>query len=221
VVFLGTNETWRWRFVRDGHYHRRFWANVIRYLATLDTQRVTITTGGDRFDVGSSVTVRAQAFDKQYRPLRAETIEIIYRRLGADQPGSVTLKAVEGKEGLYEGAFEPDRTGTYVLTAKVDDADADDAVAEKRIQVQVPQAEARRVEADHDVLKRVASPTGRFMPIWDIARLTEHPRLRIPEGRLRNVRERPYEIWDTPAMLIALLLLLTVEWVFRKLRNMA
>jgi len=44
VLYVGSDETWRWRYVQDGYYHRRFWANAVRYLATLKARQVVIMT---------------------------------------------------------------------------------------------------------------------------------------------------------------------------------
>ena len=49
TAYLGFDETWRWRFIEDGFYFRRFWANLVRYLAPLNARQIVITTGGDRF----------------------------------------------------------------------------------------------------------------------------------------------------------------------------
>ncbi|RLG04826.1 MAG: hypothetical protein DRN68_09430, partial [Thaumarchaeota archaeon] len=56
-LYMGTDETWRWRYVQDGTYHRRFWHNVMDYLAagSLEKKRLIITTGGEHFIVGQKV----------------------------------------------------------------------------------------------------------------------------------------------------------------------
>ena len=68
VAYVGFDETWRWRFVDDGFYHRRFWGNMARYLAPSSPRQVIIATGGDQFSAGDRIPVEIEAYDRDYRP---------------------------------------------------------------------------------------------------------------------------------------------------------
>ncbi|MBL7134221.1 MAG: hypothetical protein ISS78_08995 [Phycisphaerae bacterium] len=220
VVYVGSDETWRWRFVRDGYYHRRFWANTVRYLATVKARQVVITTGGDRFLAGEKITVEAEAYDEKFEPIREPTFKIIMQKVGDEGDSqTITLKAVDvdKKPGRYKGAIVAKHTGTYKLTALAGDPLAAEKVASKRIVIELPQAESRRTEADLATMKNVASRNQNFMLIHEINRLDQL----IPPGLLRTVHEQPHYLWDTPTMLIGIVLLLTAEWILRKKYNMA
>ena len=219
AVYVGSDETWRWRFVRDGYYHRRFWGNMVRYLATSKARQIVITTGGDRFTAGQKITVQVEAYDEKYQPLKAETFDVTMRKVGGNGAEKITLKAVDlkNKPGRYQARILARHTGVYELTALVDDPLAREKVRPKRIVIELPQAEGRRPEADVATMKNVASRPDNFLRIDQVDKLAEL----IPPGQLRTVREASLTIWDTPAMLIVLVVLLTVEWILRKKYNMA
>ncbi|MCE5328119.1 MAG: VWA domain-containing protein [Planctomycetaceae bacterium] len=219
AVYVGTDETWRWRFIQDGYYHRRFWSEVVRYLATLKARQVVITTGGDRFTAGQKITVEVEAYDEKFQPLKDATFNVTLRQAGGEVVEKITLQAVDAtnKPGRYSGIIEANRTGTYDLTALDGDPQANLKVAPKRIVIDLPQAESRRPEADVTTMKNVASRAENFLPIGQIDRLADL----IPPASLHTVKQQPHFLWDTPAMLIAVIVLLTAEWILRKKYNMA
>ncbi|MBN1556339.1 MAG: VWA domain-containing protein [Phycisphaerae bacterium] len=215
VVYLGADETWRWRFLSDGLYHRRFWGNVVRYLAPLHARQVMITTGGDRFSAGTKITVEVEAYDREYRPLQAD--EFVLRMIDRKTNKATThkLPAVEGKPGRFHADILPAHTGTYELTCDPKFADPTQ-VAGKQIVVHLPRAEQRRSEADAHTMRTIASKDEFALPAGEIGKLAEW----IPPGRLQTVREKRFTLWDTKGMWILLVLLLTAEWLIRKRVNM-
>jgi len=216
VLYVGFDETWRWRFVRDAYYHRRFWSNAVRFLASLKARRVVITTGGDRFSVGEKITVEVEAYDDQYRPIRNETFELKMTNVATAESKKLTLKAVdpENRPGQYKTTLVARRTGTYELEA---DRDADDAPQAKQILIELPQAEARRTEADLAAMKTIASRPENFLHVHEVDRLAGL----IRPGRLTTYHDVPRELWDSPAALFLIVLLLVTEWILRKKHNMA
>ncbi|HOD83542.1 MAG: hypothetical protein BWX88_00738 [Planctomycetes bacterium ADurb.Bin126] len=217
VLYIGSDETWRWRYLNDGQLHRRFWENSIRYLASLKARRVIITAGGDRFDVGEKITVEAQAYDEEFRPLTAETFKVrmVAVQTAESRPADreLELKA-DPKSGGYKLTIRADQTGTYELTALDGDPQK---VASKRIVIDNPRAEARRSEASPATLQTFATRPEFCLRAYEVDRLAEL----IPAGRLKAAEEKTWELWDSPLTLVLILTLLGVEWILRKKYNMA
>ena len=215
VLYVGTDETWRWRFLADGLYHRRFWGNVVRYLAPLQARQVIVTTGGDSFIAGQKIAVEVEAYDKDYRPLKADefAIRMIDQKTGLAV--THTLPAVEGKPGRFRAEILPAHTGVYELTCDPRFADAGQ-VAGKQIVVHLPRAEQRRSEADARTMRTIASKDEFALQAGDVGKLAEL----IPAGRLQTVKERQFTLWDTKAMWLLIAMLLTAEWFVRKRMNM-
>ncbi len=217
VLYLGFDGTWRWRFLRDGYYHRLFWSNVVRYLATLRARHVVITAGGDRFSAGERITIEAEAYDENFSPLKAATLEVEMIDLATQKTETIVLKAVADKPGRYKATIRAARTGTFELTALKGDPMAREKVQSKTIRIELPKAESIRTEADRATMENIASRRENFLEIHQIDRLAGL----IPSDRKTAVRKVPWELWDSNLMLLLIALLLAVEWIFRKKHNMA
>lgn len=221
VLYVGTDETWRWLFVRKGEYYRRFWHNTMRYLAALKARRVVILTGGDRFDLGEKITITADAYDRNFQPLVTEDgtfeVDMIDVKTGKEHP--VMLKAVDpdARPGRYALAVTAKHTGSFELTALRSDPLAREKVASKRIVVDLPRAEARRTEADHKTMAAIASRKPNCLQAHQIDKLAEL----IPSGRLETVHPSQFLLWDSYVSLLVIVALLAVEWILRKKYNMA
>jgi len=218
-LYIGIEASWRWRYVHDGYYHRRFWARAMRYLASMRTRRIVISTGGNQFAAGEKITIEVKAFDKEYKPLadKAFTVEMIDTATGKSEAIELPAVDVKKKPGRYKRTIVARRTGTFKLTALKSGAGSPDDVTSKQIVVELPQAEARRPEADPETLRSIASREDHFLEVQEVGRLAEL----IPSGRLKTTRQQIHKLWDCPLTYIAILLLLTIEWIVRKKYNMA
>jgi hypothetical protein len=221
VLYVGFDGTWRWRFLRDGYYHRLFWSNVVRYLATLRARHVIITAGGDRFSAGERITIEAEAFDENFTPLKADTFDVEMIDTKTGQGETIVLKAVLDKDGeptgRYKATIRATRKGTFELTAMRGDPLAKEKVQSKTIRIELPKAEEVRAEADRATMANIAVRPEHFLEIQDVDRLAEL----IPPDRKTLVNEVPRELWSSNLMLLLIVLLLTVEWILRKKFNMA
>ncbi len=229
VLYVGFNESWRWRAVDEAHYHRRFWANAIRFLAADGAaKRYRISSGGDRFEAGETITIDVEAYDELFLPITTETLTIAIVNTATGEETEFELDAVdvEAEPGRYSGILSKElaaRPGRYHLTIRGEGERFAENVASKDILIQLPRAESRRKEADSTTLRLIgqrasaADEEGNFLHLYQLDELAK----RIPAGRLRTVHEVPIELWDSPLMMGLVILLLTTEWILRKRFNMA
>jgi hypothetical protein len=218
-LYIGMEATWRWRYVHDAYYHRRFWARSMRYLASMRTRRIVISTGGSQFSAGEKITIEVKAFDKEYKPLKTEkfVVEMIDTATGKSETIELPAVDVKTKPGRYKRTIVAGRTGAFEVTAFRGGSDSPDDVTSKKIFVELPKAEARRRESNPQTLRTIASRPENFMGVHEVSRLAEL----IPHGRLQTTRQQASNLWDCPLTLILIVLLLTVEWIVRKKYNMA
>ncbi len=218
VLYVGFDDTWRWRYVKDGQYHRRFWANVVRYLATLQARRVIITTGGNNFSVGEPITVEVEAYDEKFQPRKEKSYEVqmidastnlLDRKIVANAVG-------DEKPGHFKANFTVDRKGSFKLLPAPGDGDANESTIVKQIEIDLPQAEFVRTEADASAMKAMAYPAENFLTLGQLGRLGE-----IPVDRGVSIHDEPRFIWDTNLALVMIVVLLAAEWMLRKKHNMA
>jgi len=217
VLYVGFDETWRWRFVQEGHIHQNFWDNIVRYLASLRAKQVVITAGGDRFSAGSRITIEVEAFDENFNPRKDEAfdVEMVDTRTGVGE--TIVCKAVADKPGRFKATFRAAKTGVFQLTALKGDPLRGEKVQGKTIRIDLPKAEALRTEADRATMENFATRPENFMTIDRADKLAEL----IPDDRKRAVHEVPRELWNSNLMLLLIVVLLTGEWILRKKYNMA
>ncbi len=218
-LYIGMEGSWRWRYVHDGYYHRRFWARAMRYLASMRTRRIVISTGGSQFSAGEKITIEVKAFDKEYKALTEEkfVVEMIDTATGKAETIELPAIDVKTKPGRYKRTIVAAHTGSFEITALRTGADAADDVTSKKIFIELPKAEARRREANRQSLRTIASREDHFLHVHEISRLAEL----IPSGRLKTTRQQANNLWDCPLTLILIVLLLAIEWIVRKKYNMA
>ncbi len=225
-LYLGSDETWRWRAVEDGLFYRQFWSNVIDVLAAgrLQKKLVIITTGVDRFTVGQKMRIKIEAYGRDYRPLKQDEliVQIIDATDGTAVGEPIILRSDTKQKtgGYYQSGEVPlMKTGTFKLEIKPSQDGISykkDEVAGKTITVTLPEEEFIHPEADLATLKTIA-PEKRFMMIHESDGLTKM----IPHGKMTVFNDVPHELWDIPLAVVLVVLLLAIEWILRKKHNMA
>ncbi|MEZ6234578.1 MAG: hypothetical protein R3B68_10350 [Phycisphaerales bacterium] len=228
VIYVATDEIWRWRYGRGEELSERFWIPLVRALARERLARtgqravLEITPGRARVDQPVRVVVRL--IDQALVDRRSEAIELRVRRLGptgGSTPAGVLRLAPEasgsaggGIEGLdapttFAATWVATTPGRYIV--ETDDTLLSDLVGE--IEVSHPDDELRRLETDHALLASLGEANaGRVLSAGDMASLRDLP------SRARTIEGRPdvETLWDKPLALILLLGLLVMEWVGRR-----
>ena len=213
VMWVGTENTWRWRRNTGDLYHTRFWGQVVqrmagRRLATgsrrseLRSDR-SIAREGDRF------TVFARLLDQSFQPRTDETIRAVLSESGS-QPGpprTVTLRAIPGSPGEYRAEFPAGEPGRYKLGLPDDTGSGID------LTVRGTDREFAQTAMDKNTLQEIASITGgQFLREENLHEFPSILNLEPTEIRL----SRESELWNSPLYFILLLLPLTIEWFMRK-----
>jgi hypothetical protein len=220
VLFLGSEESWRWRSLGGAAHYERFWANTLDFLGAgrLDKKRILITTAGDVFDAGSDIDVRIEAYNRDFTAMDVKSLTVEMR--AADGAKAASRAIPKEKPGFFRGTLPADREGTFHLYVKSDDTGLSDWTAEdvsaRRLQVRLPQAEFLKPEADYQSLRDAAVKGDRFLLLHEVDKLAE----RVPTGTIATTTSVPVPLWSTPAMLAVLGILILTEWVLRKVFHM-
>lgn len=223
VVYIATDETWRWRFGRGEGVLEKFWVPLIRLLARESIGRggrSAVLTVGPRFTkVDGPVRLGVRLVDQALIDARPQTIRLTLRKLGAvdEPPIEVVLGPEQGAEGAiaFSTSWIASQPGTYRIEA------SDPALAAAGITGEVVVSpiddELLRPEADHALLASLASeigPRGRLIDPRDIAASVGA----IPRRETRvELDPETRSLWDSPLALAMLMGLLVVEWVGRRI----
>ncbi len=215
VVYLGTDETFRWRSAFKDAYDR-FWVRGIRWLhegrLLAGRGRVRLQLSETRVELGNVVRVTADVRDDQFRPLVADSFEIEIAR-GREPAQRLKLLPREESPGGYAGILRPERLGFHLVRA----AAGGTQTAEASLEVVPAQIETEG-PLDRPELAAIASARGGkhcATPQELLAALRE-----IPSATSVEVHRTPHPIWDGWPTVLLLVGVLAIEWWLRKRGNL-
>ena len=221
VLYLGSPETFRLRAQRED-YFERLWVKMVRKVSEgrskRGLQRGMIILEGRDYDIGQTVPVRARVQSAQFQPLDVDTIPIeVYDPTGRPMIPSPVLTRDRHRPSEYTGDFRVILPGRYRLEVAIPDS-TEKAVAE--VQAAFSPLEAIQLQQDAKSLKALVEGTGgTYMTIDTVA--TELPAKLPNMGQTIVIAQRLKELWDRSWVLYALIAVLGLEWLTRKLLKLA
>jgi uncharacterized membrane protein len=214
TLFSAIDDSWRWRFYTGETTFNTYWIEQLRYLARgrkLGQRKFTFTRDQDVYDLGKQVTLNL-------RLLAPELIQQLSSPIGVEvvddatgQPvRRVDLNRQEGASDVYSGSFTADRIGDF--TAKLPRvADQDVTLS---YTVQTPQLELDDPRIDVAMLSRVATDA----PVTMSGAAAKLESIRSAARIIPIDSSQP--LWNAPLAMIVFVVLITLEWVLRKMHGM-
>jgi len=224
-MFVGTDQLWRLRARTGDKYHLRFWGQAVQFLALSrllgDNRLVRLQTGRDEYALGEPVEIFASALNDLYEPLPAATFEARVAPGGGGAAATVLLKAVPGRAGMFHGLCSPPAAGRWRVTASGDEEGRGDsalgAVAAE-FDVRDETTERTATGMRRDLLTKMARTTGgEYLSLRDLPLLGDWATPR--QASATYVKE--YELWDNWPAAMVFVLLVGMEWAWRRNRNLA
>lgn len=222
AIYVATDETWRWRYGRGDYYFEQVWTQLVRLLGRnrvqQDTQRVRLTLSHRRVDVQQAVVVQLSIDDPLLIERRLPRIAVTVH--ATEDAQSAVLQqldlqlsddAARGRL-LYETVWRPSQAGRLEL--RLAEPGFGDLGVSQVIEVTSPDDEMRYPAPDRARLARLAQQTGGdLVEPADLADLFN----RLPMRAKRTADDRSEPLWDSYLALLVAVLLLTGEWVGRKI----
>jgi len=211
VVFIGTDELWRWRRYAGDRYLYRLWVQLARCLGA---RRLGAGAGGGELVVASASyaqgeTVEAAAYLETglAMPLEVPAVDGFVEDASTARTPVVFSRAAEGG-GLYRARFPTGAPGRYRLVVE-----GPQGLLSQAFSVSDKAVEDLDTEPDAAALAGLAAATGgRLLPPGEIRRLVElHP----PKYR-SVVCGRTRALWSSWLLLAAVVAALSLEWALRK-----
>jgi uncharacterized membrane protein len=220
VVFLGTDETWRWRYNQGEKIYSRFWGQVIYQMGLphlIGTpKRVQLSLERPENVLGKPGYVYARVFDAEFRAFTGEKIVARLERLdakpGEERARTLFLEPVTGQPGDYRALLAHDAVGRFAV--KVDDP----ATSSLEYRVSLPpQHELTVAGLAEDSLRAAAqASSGKFYREEDLHRMLASLEPRKAPYTMRS----EMLLWNAPVFLI-FLGLIAAEWILRKFSNLS
>ncbi len=219
VLAFGADSTWRWWTHGFQNEHRRFWRQVILWLAQRDDVRqgkVWVETDQPRIRIGAPIQITAGAYDPQGGAVRDARFEAeLVAPDGARSPLKLTQRGDE-----FSATLNREQTpllGDYTVLVKASDANGELGDARTRFLVFEEDLELTRPEADLTTMQGVAdrTPGGRVYAPEEfsvlLARLKD-----APKSLEKPIDSPPTALWDKWPIMLLFIVLLCGEWALRK-----
>lgn len=229
-LYVGTDETWRWRYARGEVYFEQFWVQLVRLLghsaATRSDDAVRMNVSARQTPRGGTVVVDVEIDDAALLARNLPSLRVAVREAGEDNAAALAefeLRPVANDENNFGGSSGGKRYSSPWLAGVSGDLElvvTEPALAgfdlRAAIEVVAPDDERRRAEADVPRLIKLAQDTGgQVVPLDDLAQLTEPGVVRNLARKTANDVAEP--IWNSALALALVVGLITLEWVGRKL----
>jgi len=215
VLFLGTDETYRWRSIYEDAYNR-FWVNGVRYLfegrLQAGNSQLRLLCSDDKIDLGDAVELVAEAKDAALQPLIEEAFAVTVG-LEGQVSEAVDLAPVEARPGSYSLRYRPTQLGTY----RVRPVEKAGKSVEVSFQVVPARVESQGPMGRSELAALVGASGGALYetPAELIAALDD-----IPSRSATDTFRTPHAVWDDWPTITIVLLLLSIEWLLRKRFNL-
>ncbi len=217
-VALAVDSTWRWQMEGFGEVHRRFWRQLVLWLARKDEtlgQSVWVRLDGRRYQRGSRVEFSLGAFDDNHQPLPSATFDIAVQK---PDGSTIPLHPSRRGEKIIGSFLETDQPGDYRVTITANDRTAILGSAQARFLVPDQDMELDQPAAEPTLMASLANLTaeagGQGLAPEELPGLLAQLKSRTPEFEEEISKRRT--LWDTWPLFLTLVGLLGGEWWLRK-----
>lgn len=226
VIFLGFDETWRWRWRTDEEQFNKFWLQAVRVLARARRGRVELKfkDGSGPYRRDDRITVKVRFPDDAPAPPDETVVRVQVQRHplpnqdGSPTPGEVetqelVLTRVKMERAEFEGVLTRTPDGLYRFTLTEPDPGPNPPRAEAK--VLPPPTERERLDMNRPALAAAAAAShGGFYTLADADKVFAD--LHDLEPVELNEPRPPLPLWNHPALFGLLLCVLAAEWLLRK-----
>ncbi|HEX4413339.1 MAG TPA: glutamine amidotransferase [Lacipirellulaceae bacterium] len=218
VLAFAGDSTWRWQMSGFGEAHRRFWRQVVLWLAKKDEHtdgKVWIKLAGRRVMRGSKVDFNVGADSAQGEPLSNAQFDIAVQTPDGHNESVRPTKDADGASVAFRETSKP---GDYRIVVNAKDGGTELGTAEARFLVPNQDLELDRPAAEPTLMAQLAEMTkpagGAAMAAEELPDLLKRLAAKPPELKEEVTAKVTY--WDTWPFFLAFVGLLGGEWYLRK-----
>lgn len=211
VLYVGTDNTWRWRKNVGDVFYSTLWGQVAQRMAMLHvlggSKRTRLSTDRKSYVTGERVLVFGRLTGETHEPLTEPSVKGLFGMRTGGKQTEVILRSAPDHPGLYRGEFVAPLPGQYQFFVERDmNTPLDFTVTE-------PKFEFGETAMNEAMLRDLTTETrGVFFREEDLFKLPDT--IAAKTERVKSPLE--VELWSSPLYFVLMLLVLTAEWVLRK-----
>ena len=217
VLYIGTDNTWRWRKNTGDSYHTAFWGQISQRMAVQRllgaSKRTQLTSERQNYVTGDRVNIYARLYSVGFDPVTDPFVRGFYglRSGTVGEQSELQLRPVPDQPGVYRGEFIAPAPGLYHLHVDQDpEMLLDFSVTE-------PRFELGETAMNEPLLREMAAVSGgAFFREEDLFKLPDT--IKKKTDRVRSPLE--VELWSSPLYFLLLIGVVTAEWILRKLSHL-
>jgi uncharacterized membrane protein len=219
-IALTVQDSWLWQMHADvpleDQSHEALWKQMLRWLVDGVPEAVSAATDQEQVEPGEVVRLVANVQDSTFIAVNdAQVTAQVTSPSGLME--EILLDWTVEEDGEYAGEFRPAEMGDYEIS--VDAGRGNGSLGGDMTHVHVAPSDreyfgaARRTQ----LLQRIADDTGgRFYTRQNVSTLPDD--ITITGAGVTLAEE--LDLWDMPALFLLMLLLMGVEWGYRRVRGL-
>lgn len=217
VLYLASDETWRWRYKAADTYHQRIWNQLAMYAMprpfSASDEYVSVDTGPVSYQMGDTADIRVRLTGLDGQPASDATVDALVWRDGR-MVSTVSLTADPDVPGIYRGNSGQLQHGEHEVSVRASGFSQEALKARGKFVVRPPDsAELANTACNETLLQQMAAESGgvylREEQIGELSALLSP----LSSGR---IVESDTLLWQSYWWFAAVVLLLTLEWFLRK-----
>ena len=217
-LVLPVRDVWAWqmRTPLEDMTHETFWRQLLRWVIAGVPNRVRVSPVADRTAPEEPIELVGEVEDDTY--LKVNNTSVVARVTAPSGiVDSIVMDWKVDRDGEYRATFVPHEEGLHKV--EVSALESGEVLASDASYVHVgdPRREYFGSEMQETTLRRIAEETGgRFYTPASVSTLPED--ISFTESGTTVVERR--DLWDMPVIFMLLVLLISVEWSYRRTRGL-
>jgi hypothetical protein len=214
TAILATSGTWRWQMSLPlgDTSHDMFWQQLLRWLVSDTPGHVVASTPNQTLFDDGHVQLSADVRDKEYQPSVDAKVEA--HVIGPSGISAmVEMTPVPDTPGVFQADWTAEKPGSYVVEVTAQKGDEKLGRGVVSFQRLDGVAENFHTEQNRQLLESLSSQTGgRYWRPEGLSKLADE----IPYSAAGITMRETKELWNLPAVFLAILLLRSAEWLLRR-----
>jgi len=227
VAAFASANSWRWKMLRsdDDDSFRRFWSQMVRWLAVGNRQLLSVEVPSRIVPLGQPCSITARVLDARHLPANQATVTATITDPGG-QARMLTLPWILSEDGAYEAQWVPQLPGSYqiAIQAVLRAGGTQGPPLSSTLSVLADASSPEQAHGDLDLaMARAIAAAGGGMVAQDgdgaavVDAVLRQRRAQTPAVSVVSERD----LADAPTLLLLICALLLGEWILRRTNGLS